>query len=216
MIKTIFVPASGSSTDASVFATALVLARSLEAHLHLHHVHLSADRQRITPFQRRRNVMRMRIVVADQSEARFYDTGSLTGRLQLSGTLTDPQAHLHERDLVSDRPGRVFDHAAPPSGRRGAVAHHSTGGERSARAHAAASFARQVAQALEVATREHHIDRIVLMAAPAFLGLLRAALPRAVKKAVVAEVHKDLVHQSDQVVKGHLPREAFGDLVASG
>jgi nucleotide-binding universal stress UspA family protein len=42
MIKTIFVPASGSSTDASVFATALALARPLEAHLRLHHVHLSA------------------------------------------------------------------------------------------------------------------------------------------------------------------------------
>lgn len=42
MIKTIFVPASGSSTDASVFATALALARPLEAHLRFHHVHLSA------------------------------------------------------------------------------------------------------------------------------------------------------------------------------
>ncbi len=42
MIKTIFVPASGSSTDASVFATALALARPLQAHLHFHHVHLSA------------------------------------------------------------------------------------------------------------------------------------------------------------------------------
>lgn len=158
--------------------------------------------------------MRVRIVVADQSEARFYDTGSLAAALQLTGTLTDPKAHLHERDLVSDRPGRVFDHAVPPAGRRGAVAHHSTGSERSAREHAAVSFARQVAQALEVATREHHVDRIVLMAAPAFLGLLREALPRAVKKVLVAEVHKDLVHQSDEVVREHLPREAFKELTS--
>jgi nucleotide-binding universal stress UspA family protein len=42
MIKTIFVPASGSSTDVSVFATALALARPLRAHLQFHHVHLSA------------------------------------------------------------------------------------------------------------------------------------------------------------------------------
>ncbi len=42
MIKTLFVPASGSKTDASVFATALALARPLEAHLHFHHVHLRA------------------------------------------------------------------------------------------------------------------------------------------------------------------------------
>ena len=160
--------------------------------------------------------MRMRIVVADQSEARFYDTGSLTAVLQPAGTLTDPKAHLHERDLVSDRPGRVFDHAPPQSGRRGAVSRHGTGGERSAKGHEAVSFAREIAKALEVATRERHIDRIVLMAGPAFLGLLREVLPRAVKKVVVAEVHKDLVHQSDEVLREHLPREAFGDLISSG
>ncbi len=66
--------------------------------------------------------MRMRIVVADRSEARFYDVVTFTGALRPAGTLTDPKAHLHERDLVSDRPGRVFDHAAPPTERRGAVA----------------------------------------------------------------------------------------------
>lgn len=160
--------------------------------------------------------MRMRVVVADRSEARFYDTGSLSAALQPAGTLTDPKAHLHERDLVSDRPGRVFDHAAPTGGRRGAVAHHGTGGERSAKEHAAESFARQIAQGLEAAIREQHIDRVVLMAAPAFLGLLREALPRSVKRVIVAEVHKDLVHQSDQVVREHLPGEAFGDLAVSG
>lgn len=160
--------------------------------------------------------MRMRIVVADRSEARFYDIGGMTEALQLTGTLTDPKAHLHERDLVSDRPGRVFDHAPPASGRRGAVAHHATGGERSAREHEAGSFARQIAEALEMATRERQIDRIVLMAAPAFLGLLREALPRAVKNMVVGEVHKDLVHHTDEAVREHLPREAFKDLTLSG
>jgi len=160
--------------------------------------------------------MRMRIVVADRSEARFYDMVSFTGALQPAGTLTDAKARLHERDLVSDRPGRVFDHAAPPSGRRGAVAHHGTGGERSAREHEAESFAREIAKALEVATREHRLDRIVLMAAPAFLGLLREALPRAVKSVIFAEVHKDLVHQTDDVVRQHLPQEAFRDLATPG
>ena len=38
MIKTILVPASGSSTDTSVFATALALARPLGAHLEFYHV----------------------------------------------------------------------------------------------------------------------------------------------------------------------------------
>ncbi len=41
MIKTILVPASGSSTDRSVFATALALARPLAAHIEFLHVHLT-------------------------------------------------------------------------------------------------------------------------------------------------------------------------------
>ena len=76
--------------------------------------------------------MHLRVVVTDQSEARFYDTSSVNGPLQGAGILTDPKAHLHERDLVSDRPGRVFDHAAPAARRRGSVPRHATGGERSA------------------------------------------------------------------------------------
>lgn len=41
MIKTILVPTSGSSTDRSVFATALALARPLAAHIEFLHVHLT-------------------------------------------------------------------------------------------------------------------------------------------------------------------------------
>ncbi|HXY96789.1 MAG TPA: universal stress protein [Steroidobacteraceae bacterium] len=42
MIKTILVPTSGSSTDRSVFGTALALARPLAAHIEFLHVHLTA------------------------------------------------------------------------------------------------------------------------------------------------------------------------------
>jgi nucleotide-binding universal stress UspA family protein len=42
MIKTILVPASGSSTDDTVFATALAAAQPLSAHLAFYHVRLSA------------------------------------------------------------------------------------------------------------------------------------------------------------------------------
>jgi len=156
--------------------------------------------------------MRVRVVVADLSEARFYDTSGLNAPLQLVGTFTDPKARLHERDLVSDRPGRVFDHAAPARGRRGSVAHHGTNGDRSARRHETETFARHVTRALHVALRENQIDRIVLVAAPAFLGMLREIAPPAVKAAVVAEVRKDLVHQSERVLQDHLPPKAFAGL----
>lgn len=42
MIKTLFVPTSGSETDNRVFATALALARPLHAHMQFFHMHLSS------------------------------------------------------------------------------------------------------------------------------------------------------------------------------
>ena len=149
--------------------------------------------------------MSTRIVVADQSEARFYELEGARGPLRLIETLTDPKARLHDRDFKSDRPGRVFDHASTPGKRRGATAHHSTGGERSPREHEAQLFARRIAQELETAHDEKRYSRLILMSAPAFLGMLRAALPRAASAAIVAEVPKDLIHGPESAVLAHLP-----------
>ncbi|HVC31637.1 MAG TPA: host attachment protein [Steroidobacteraceae bacterium] len=152
--------------------------------------------------------MRIRIVVADQSEARFYDAEHRDSGLQLIGRLTDPLAHLHDRDFGSDRPGRVFDHAPLP-GRRGATAHHATGGERRPRKHEAELFARRIAAQIETAYRQNEFDRLILMAAPGFLGLLRQALPVSIRATVAAEVGKDLVHEPDKAVETHMPADAF-------
>ncbi len=153
--------------------------------------------------------MRVRIVVADQGEARFYDAEPPEAALHVSGRLLDPSARVHERDLVSDRPGRVFDHAPTAGTRRGAMAHHDTGGERSARRDAAVVFARRIAEQLEQAHQHGQFERLVLMANPRFLGMLRRTLPMELERCVVAEVHKDLVHQSDQVVSAHIPPQAL-------
>jgi len=146
--------------------------------------------------------MRVRVLVADQSEARFYDLAGQDG-LTLVGRLEDPLAHLHDRDLVSDRPGRKFDRAPLTGGRRGATAHHATGGEASPRKHEAESFARRIATELEHARQRGDFDGLIVMSGPGFLGLLRAALPESIQ--VVAVVAKDLLHQDIHAIIGHLP-----------
>lgn len=153
--------------------------------------------------------MRVRIVVADQAEARFYDVEPPDPVLHAAGRLTEAQARLHDRDLVSDRPGRVFDHAPFGSGRRGAVAHHATGGERRPHRHVEMLFARRIGEALALAQREGRFDRIVLMAEPGFLGLLRKEFPSGLGSSVAAEIPKDLVHQTEEAVRAHLPAEVL-------
>jgi protein required for attachment to host cells len=153
--------------------------------------------------------VRMRIVVASQAEARFYDTSRSDGELALATQLADPGARLHDRDFGSDKPGRVFDRASTPGKRRGAVGHHATGCESRLRKHEAQLFAHRIAAALEEAHCTKSFDRVILMAAPAFLGLLRQALPPAVKQIVAAEIGKDLVHRRKLATRAHIPANVF-------
>ncbi len=70
-------------------------------------------------------------------------------------------------------------------------------------------FARQVAAELDAARRRDSFDRIVLIAGPAFIGLLRSALSEAVRATLVAEVRKDLVRQEESLLQAYVPPDAF-------
>jgi protein required for attachment to host cells len=150
-----------------------------------------------------------RIVVADQSEARFYEALGFAHPLKFAGALTNPIAHLRDQDLTSDRPGRVFNGASASGRRRGASLRHSTGGEQTPRRHATHLFARRIAAELERARRAGRFGRLVLIAAPAILGELRAALTPAVRPCVVSTVVKDVVHHRTSDLRRYLPRSTF-------
>lgn len=139
--------------------------------------------------------MRFRIVIANQSEAQFHDTVGPTRALTPAGRLLNPAARLHDQDLESDRPGRVFNRAAVPGRRRGASARHATDGERSTHQHVVEKFARRIADELRRAHAAGRFDRLVLVAAPAFLGRLRRVLPAEVRACVAATVTKDMIGQ---------------------
>lgn len=154
--------------------------------------------------------MRLRVVVADEANARFYDldrrTDLLPGRgvLSVAVNLTDEAAHLHDRDFKSDRPGRVYDHASAAGARRGATAHHATGGDRRPRELEAQAFAHRISARLQQDQGHGAPEHLALVAAPHFLGLLRLALPEHLRQQVTDEVHKDLVHEPTDKLQQHL------------
>jgi protein required for attachment to host cells len=149
-----------------------------------------------------------RIVVADQGDARFYDRAGMA--LRAAGSLENPAAHLRNRDFKSDRQGRIFSRVREAGQRRGAVARHAAGSERSPRKRAAELFAKRITRELSAAYRAKSFDGLVLVAGPAFLGLLRAALTKSLKSAVVGEVAKDLVHLPKTALRAHLPPRTAG------
>jgi protein required for attachment to host cells len=154
--------------------------------------------------------MTLRIVIADQSQARFLDVPSRHALADpvtewtLSEHLTDPAAHLHDRDFKSDAPGRSFDRGPLRAGRRGATAHHGVGENRRPRVHEAELFARRIVETLQAAHGRAAFDQLVLVAEPHFLGVLRPFLSAPLRTALIAEVHKDLGHEQGPHLREHL------------
>jgi protein required for attachment to host cells len=153
--------------------------------------------------------MRIRMVVANQTEARFYDTFGRRQALVSVGVLTNPSGRQHDQDLDADRPGRTSNGGVRMGGRRGASPRRGTDGERSTRQHMIESFARRIGAELEKARAAHRFDRVVLVAEPGFLGRLRKALPATVRALLAASVAHDLVNQPAHDPRDYLPSEVF-------
>lgn len=143
---------------------------------------------------------RIRIVVADQAEAIFYDAPSLDARPREVGRISDPLARKHDRDLVSDRPGRSYESVGG--------ARHAIERENDPRYQEAVRFARRISCRLDDALNRGEFEELVVAAGPPFLGLMRAEMSQQVKKRVVHEIRKDLVHGPVEALRRHLPESA--------
>jgi len=143
---------------------------------------------------------RIRIVVADQAEAIFYDASSLDARPTEVGRISDPAAHLHARDLASDRPGRSYESVGG--------ARHAIERENGPRWQEALRFARRISCRLDDALQKGEFEELIVVAGPPFLGLMRSELSRPARERVVHEIRKDLVHGPVEALRRHLPASA--------
>ncbi len=142
----------------------------------------------------------IRIVVADQAEAIFYDLSSLKARPSEVARLSDPSAHLHDRDFSSDRPGRSYESVGG--------ARHSLEGENDPRHRAAVSFAKVIAHKLELDRRNKEFEQLIVVAGAPFRSLMRAEFSADTTACIVHEVPKDLVHSPPEVLRDYLPSSA--------
>lgn len=139
---------------------------------------------------------RIWIVVANQAEAQIYAATQLKGKLSLQGSLRHAEGRALARDLVSDAPGRVHDRKG--SGR------HSMEPATDVKEEERRRFAREIVGQLEAAHRRGDFERLVLMAGPGFLGVLRKALAAELAKAVIKEVPRDMIGQDEQHIRMQL------------
>jgi len=113
-----------------------------------------------------------RVVVADEFRAMFYDRDKKFSPLREAGTMQNDSAREKTGALISDRGGRAFDSHGP--GR------HTMATEKDdPKTHAAVVFAKDIAERLARDRSGNGFDRLIVVAAPRFLGVLRPALATA-------------------------------------
>lgn len=137
------------------------------------------------------------VVAADSSRARIFEVGRSRAELREIGDLVNPDARLHERDLTSDDKGRAYDSFG--SGR------HAMEDKVSAKQQNAIDFAGRINEQLLSDLNQGKYDRLYLMAAPDFLGVLREKLDPHVRKTIAAEINKSLARHSTEDIAKHLP-----------
>jgi protein required for attachment to host cells len=125
------------------------------------------------------------IVLADASSARMYAPQANGRDWTLTAELGHPQGRAKESELGRDRPGRVKQSAGGRSAMEPPTPRKKVEMEK---------FARQIAQALDDALVRKAYDRLVLVAPPAFVGLLRGTLTERVTQRISATLEKDYLH----------------------
>ncbi len=137
------------------------------------------------------------VLVADNSRARFFTAERPASPLNETKDLANPEARLHEGDLVSDKAGRDRN---PSTGNI-----HGMGAEACHKQEGADRFALSVCDELDSGRVAGAFHKLYILAAPAFLGLLRKHQSAALKQCIAGEFDKNLATQDPATIRKHLP-----------
>lgn len=136
------------------------------------------------------------ILIADGAHARvFVNRGPGKGIEAVQGGVINGD-HRPDSELYSDRAGRTFESVGDTR--------HAITPKTDAHRELKRDFAKQLAEMLDRSFSEKAFDRLVVVAPPAALGDLRAALTAQVKPHVYAELDKDLVKTPTAELPQHL------------
>ncbi len=135
------------------------------------------------------------ILVANASTARLYANHGAKKGIQLVKELSHPESRAKASNLVADRPGHN-----PGSGN----GHGSFVPATDPKQNEAERFAQELAREMDQGRTANSYQRAILVAAPAFMGLLKGNLDHQVSKLVSESVEKDYTKATEKELSGHL------------
>jgi protein required for attachment to host cells len=136
------------------------------------------------------------VLVAGSSEAKIYAAAAPGEALKQVAHFEHAGSRKHARDITSDLPGRI-------TGSDGS--HHAMEARTDIKQEQAIEFSREIDHYLQAGLNTHQFGKLIIVAAPAFLGQLRAHLDSQVAKSVVYELDKNLLHVDAAELRAHLP-----------
>ncbi len=137
------------------------------------------------------------VVVADSCRARIFSAEKPASPLTEIQILTHPEGRLHQGDLISDKPGRD---------RNSSTGSHDLGRENDPKEEEALRFAAEVCEVIEDGRAKGRFQKLYIVAAPSFLGLLRKHSNGALKKTVTEEIAKNLCTKTPEEIRKSLPQ----------
>jgi protein required for attachment to host cells len=142
-------------------------------------------------------------MVAHDAGARVFENDGPGKGLQLIEEIDHPEGRERDQDINADRPGRSFrKNSGDP--RRAAMSRSEGPRER-----VVSDFARAMAEKLKQGRVENQYERLVLVAPPRFLGLLRSSLDGPTAQLLVGSLNKDLASTKQAELIEHL-----GEIIA--
>lgn len=138
------------------------------------------------------------VLIADSSCAKIFTPDNESAELTEVADLEHAESRLHEQKVTSDLPG---SHAGEGGSR------HGFEGQTGIKEHEAINFAKEIDAQLENGRNNGQFKRLVIAAAPAFLGVLRQNISPNNAKLITHEINKDLVKLSATEIREHLASE---------
>ena len=146
------------------------------------------------------------VVVADSASARIFSVATPLAPLEELETMEHPAGRLRAQNIDADRPGRSFQSAGSMR--------HGMEREVDPKKQAAMNFAKTVAERLETARAQGQVERLILVAAPEFLGLLRQHLGAEARQIVDSDFALNLAGMTPVNIRKHLPEKLFATIQA--
>lgn len=140
------------------------------------------------------------ILVANASTARLYANHGVKKGMQLVKEMFHPESREKGSNLVADRPGHN-----PGAGN----GHGSFVPATDPKQNEAERFAQELSRELDQGRTANGYQRAILVAAPAFMGLLKGCLNNQVTKLVSESVEKDYTKATEKELAGYLESIIF-------